>query len=136
MSPIPIPEIKSVLSDLSEVRPTTTDTTDKTDKTSGPTPCPRCGAEVHPLVDLAKLARQTSGRAADALHALETRRLALPSIVPVALQEAHLDGRILAARLSCHAGTCAVPERAPTQAPPAEQATGPQPPTTERNHHG
>jgi hypothetical protein len=70
------------------------------------TTCPRCGAPLHPLADLVALALQTSGRAADALAALEARRLALPSIVPVALQEAHLDGRSLAERLTHHAGTC------------------------------
>jgi hypothetical protein len=60
--------------------------------------CPRCGAPLHPLADLA---------------ALETRRLALPSVVAVALQEARLDCRILAERLSCHAGLCRAPEATP-----------------------
>lgn len=71
--------------------------------------CPRCGSAMHPLADLAKLALQTSDRAGQGLHALDNRRLAVPSIVPVALQEAHLDGRILALRLACHAGTCTAP---------------------------
>ncbi len=69
--------------------------------------CPRCHAELHPLSDLVKLARQTSDRAAHGLEALENRRLAVPGAVPVALQEAKLDCRILAARLACHAGACA-----------------------------
>ncbi len=68
--------------------------------------CPRCGAELHPLADLVKLARQTSARAAHGLEALQNRRLAVPSAVPVALQEAHLDCRILAERLACHAEAC------------------------------
>ncbi len=68
--------------------------------------CPRCGAELHPLADLVKLARQTSARAAHGLEALQNRRLAVPSAVPVALQEAKLDCRILAERLACHAETC------------------------------
>lgn len=89
---------------------------------SPPSPtCPRCGAELHPLANLVKLARQTSGRAADALQALETRRLALPSIVGVALSEAHLDCRLLAERLSCHARTCA--PRSTSSAPPPPRAS-------------
>ncbi len=68
--------------------------------------CPRCGAVLHPLADLVKLARQTSARAAHGLEALENRRLAVPSAVPVALQETQRGCRILAERLACHAGTC------------------------------
>jgi hypothetical protein len=96
-------------------------------------PCPRCGAELHALVDLVKLARQTSGRAADALHALETRRLALPSIVGVALSEAHLDGRLLAARLACHAGTCSSASPTPVSKPTPTTAEGTASSPTERH---
>ncbi len=72
----------------------------------GANACPRCGSDLHPLADLVKLAKQTSARAAHGLEALENRRLAVPSAVPVALQECRLDCRILAERLACHAGTC------------------------------
>ncbi len=80
--------------------------------TSPPSPpspgaiCPLCGTPLHPLADLVTLARQASARAAHGLEALENRRLAVPSAVPVALQEAKLDCRILAERLACQAGTC------------------------------
>lgn len=73
---------------------------------SGPLTCPRCGAELHLLAALVLLARQISQRSAHGLDALENRRIAVPSAVPVALKESHLDCRILAERLACHAGLC------------------------------
>lgn len=88
--------------------------------------CPRCGAALHPLADLVKLAQQTSDRAREGLHALENRRIAVPSLVPVALQEAHLDGRILAARLACHAGVCERSE-SKVRAKPPVPASAPAP---------
>ncbi len=98
------------------------------------TACPHCGAQLHPLADLARLALQISTRSGQGLHALENRRIAVPSVVPVALQEAHLDGRILAARLACHAGTCAAPESAssPTTASAPTQGADTQAPPTSR----
>ncbi len=55
--------------------------------------CPRCGA---PLVDLVELA----GIAVDAHRALETMRLAVP-------QAARSGLAVLATALPCHAGICA-----------------------------
>ncbi len=89
------------------------------------TTCPRCAAALHPLADLARLALQTAERAGQGLHALQNRRIAVPTLVTLALQEGHLDGRILAARLACHAGTCS---------PHPAQNTGTQPPTLSGSH--
>lgn len=68
--------------------------------------CPRCGVPLHPHEGLHRLALQISQRSAHGLEALENRRLAVPTAVSVALQEAKLDCRILANRLACHAGLC------------------------------
>ena len=68
--------------------------------------CPRCASERHTMASCIEVLRQTSARSAHALEALQNRRLAVPSAVPVALQEAKLDCRIVAERLACIAGTC------------------------------
>lgn len=68
--------------------------------------CPRCGAALHPLADLANLALQLRQTAAAARRDLDRMRLAFPSTVGAALAEIRLDAPILARRIACHAGAC------------------------------
>lgn len=90
-------------------------------------PCQRCGQPVYPLGDLAALARQISNRAGEGLQALDRMRLAIPSTVGAALQEARLDGAILDRRISCHAGTCLkAPLQGPLVTPNSPSTTAPE----------
>ena len=72
--------------------------------------CHHCGAQLYPLADLARLARQLGTRADEACQALDHMRLALPGLVRIALHESRLDAPQLARRLDCLAGTCQPPE--------------------------
>jgi hypothetical protein len=68
--------------------------------------CPRCGAALASLADLADCVTDAGSLATRASVALEARKLVVPSTVALGLRGLSNELPRIARAIACHAGTC------------------------------